>query len=145
MADSTGIVTSWTYDPYGKATYTGVAQSNPFLYTGRELDGTGLYYYRARYYHPTLQRFIAEDPIGFKGGANIYAYVGGNPISRIDPTGLAPSCGGNAAACIQGCAATGQAMASSCSALPPGAPRLICLAFAEAWVTGCIAVCLAKD
>ena len=41
MADSTGIVTSWTYDPYGKATYTGVAQSNPFLYTGRELDGTG--------------------------------------------------------------------------------------------------------
>ena len=41
MADSAGIVTSWTYDPYGKATYTGAAQSNPFLYTGRELDGTG--------------------------------------------------------------------------------------------------------
>ena len=88
MADGTGIVTSWTYDPYGKATYTGVAQSNPFLYTGRELDGTGLYYYRARYYHPTLNRFIAEDPIGFGGGANIYAYVKGNPISNGDPLGL---------------------------------------------------------
>ena len=88
MADGTGIQTSWTYDPYGKATYTGVAQSNPFLYTGRELDGTGLYYYRARYYHPTLNRFIAEDPIGLAGGANIYAYVGGNPISNFDPLGL---------------------------------------------------------
>ena len=42
MADSTGIVTSWTYDAYGKATYTELAQSNPYLYTGRELDGTGL-------------------------------------------------------------------------------------------------------
>ena len=88
LADGTGIVTSWTYDPYGKGTYTGVAQSNPFLYTGRELDGTGLYYYRARYYHPTLHRFIAEDPIGFAGGANIYGYVGGNPVSRIDLLGL---------------------------------------------------------
>ena len=70
MADSTGIVTSWTYDPYGKATYTGVAQSNPFLYTGRELDGTGLYYYRARYYHPTLQRFIAENVESKGPGSN---------------------------------------------------------------------------
>ena len=99
MADGTGIVTSWTYDPYGKATYTGVAQSNPFLYTGRELDGTGLYYYRARYYHPTLNRFIAEDPIGFAGGSNVYAYVGGNPISLVDPLGLASSCGQKIAQC----------------------------------------------
>ena len=88
MADGSGIVTSWTYDPYGKATYTGVAQSNPFLYTGRELDGTDLYYYRARYYHPTLQRFIAEDPIGFAGGANVYGYVGGNPLNFTDAIGL---------------------------------------------------------
>jgi len=35
-----------------------------FRYTGRENDGTGLYYYRARYYHPGAKRFIAEDPIG---------------------------------------------------------------------------------
>ena len=87
MADSTGIVTSWTYDAYGKATYTGQNQSNSYLYTGRELDGTGLYYYRARYYHPTLSRFISEDPIGIAAGPNSYAYVGGNPVSFVDPQG----------------------------------------------------------
>ena len=88
MADSTGIITSWTYDAYGKATYTGVAQSNPYLYTGRELDGTGLYYYRARYYHPVLSRFVSEDPIGLAAGPNVYAYVGGNPVSYSDALGL---------------------------------------------------------
>jgi uncharacterized protein RhaS with RHS repeats len=48
-----------------------------------------LYYYRARYYSPRLQRFISEDPIGFLGGdANVYAYVGEDPVSRRDPSGL---------------------------------------------------------
>jgi RHS repeat-associated protein len=56
--------------------------------SGRENDGTGLYFYRARYYDPTLQRFISEDPIGFGGGqANLYAYVGNSPLNMIDPTG----------------------------------------------------------
>jgi len=35
--------------------------SNPFQYTGRENDGTGLYYYRAQYYAPKLHRFLSED------------------------------------------------------------------------------------
>lgn len=46
-------------------------------------------YYRARYYHPGLQRFISEDPLGFAAGdPNLYAYVGNNPIDRRDPLGL---------------------------------------------------------
>ena len=56
--------------------------------TGRENDKTGLYYYRARYYSPTLQRFIREDPIGFYGGINFYAYVRNNPVNWRDPWGL---------------------------------------------------------
>lgn len=49
---------------------------------------TGLYYYRARYYDPKVGRFISEDPIGFVGGVNFYAYVNGNPASFVDPLGL---------------------------------------------------------
>jgi RHS repeat-associated protein len=45
-------------------------------------------YCRARYYHPELQRFISEDPIGFAGGdANLYAYVANQPTLFRDPTG----------------------------------------------------------
>jgi len=70
--------------------------ANAFQYTGRENDGpalsgvegTGLYYYRARYYQPRLQRFIAEDPIGLTAGVNFYAYVENKPANWIDPLGL---------------------------------------------------------
>jgi len=40
----------------------GPDDGNPLQYTGREVDGTGLYYYRARYYDPVLKRFISDDP-----------------------------------------------------------------------------------
>ena len=41
-------------------------------------------YYRARYYDQNLGRFIGQDPIGFWGGVNFYAYVAGGPIGRRD-------------------------------------------------------------
>lgn len=61
-------------------------------YTGREPDETGLIFYRARYYDPTLGRFTQRDPIGLRGGLNRYSYVGGNPVSRVDPSGECPWC-----------------------------------------------------
>ena len=89
LTDGVGAIkTQYTYDPFGGATITGETSDNPFQYTGRENDGTGLYYYRARYYSPELHRFISEDPIGLGGGINVYAYVGNSPIIRIDPLGL---------------------------------------------------------
>ncbi|WP_194714283.1 RHS repeat-associated core domain-containing protein [Noviherbaspirillum soli] len=89
LADGAGQVrTTYQYEPYGATTVQGEASANSLQYTGRENDGTGLYYYRARYYHPGLGRFAAEDPIGLAGGINVYAYVGGNPILYIDPEGL---------------------------------------------------------
>jgi len=81
-----GTSASW-YEPYGEVSATG-SSNNPYQYTGRENDGTGLYYYRARYYSPSLKRFISEDPMGLAAGLNSYAYVGGNPIAFRDPLGL---------------------------------------------------------
>jgi uncharacterized protein RhaS with RHS repeats len=49
----------------------------------------GLYYYKARFYSPTLGRFLQTDPAGTKDDLNLYAYVGNNPVNRVDPTGLA--------------------------------------------------------
>jgi RHS repeat-associated protein len=92
LTDNTGAVqTEYTYEPFGTTTTSGAASTNATQYTGRENDGTGLYYYRARYYQPGLQRFISEDPIGFRGGdVNLYAYVQNAPMSLVDPGGLGP-------------------------------------------------------
>lgn len=111
LTDSAGVIqTRYTHDPYGNTTTTGQASTNPFQYTGRENDNTGLYYYRARYYSPAYQRFVSEDPIGFGGGDwNLYGYVGNNPHRWIDPMGLAPSWVGPAGAVI---GVTGGALAA---------------------------------
>ena len=89
VTDGTGAIkTSYGYDPYGSSSVTGTANGNSYQYAGRQNDGTGLYYNRARYYNPAWGRFISEDPLGLAGGINRFAYAGGNPISFRDPTGL---------------------------------------------------------
>ncbi len=88
LTTSTGSAqATYTYDPYGAASISG-STTNSYDYTGRESDGLGLHYYRARYYNPSTGRFISEDPIGFAGGINKYAYTGDNPISFRDPFGM---------------------------------------------------------
>jgi len=57
-------------------------------YTGREPDATGLVQYRARYYDPSIGRFISKDPAGMPDGVNRYAYVANSPTNYVDPTGL---------------------------------------------------------
>ncbi len=91
LTDTNGIVAqSYIYDSFGNIDQQVGTLSNPYTYTGRELDSeSGLYYYRARYYDPSIGRFINEDPIGFAGGsANFYGYVQNNPVNFIDPDGL---------------------------------------------------------
>jgi RHS repeat-associated protein len=51
-------------------------------------DTPNLCYYRARYYDSASGRFLSEDPIGFEGGPNFYAYVNSNATNLSDPTGL---------------------------------------------------------
>jgi RHS repeat-associated protein len=89
LADSSGAVqSSYTFEPFGNTTVTGATTTNSFAYTGRELDATGLYFYRARYYNPSFQRFISEDPLGANGGPNLYQYAGSSPSNFTDPLGL---------------------------------------------------------
>lgn len=82
------VKTQYTYSPYGETTASGEANANALQYTGRENDGTGLYFYRARYYNPAIGRFITSDPIGLAGGINTYTYVENRPRMLTDPMGL---------------------------------------------------------
>jgi RHS repeat-associated protein len=88
VTNSSGTnIAQYTYEPFGNTTITGSSNST-YQYTGRENDGTGVYFYRARYYNQTTQRFVSEDPIDFEDGTNKYQYVANSPPNFTDPRGL---------------------------------------------------------
>ncbi len=82
------IATSYGYEPFRATAASGAASSNSYQFTGRELDPTGLYYLRNRYYNPMLGRFLSPDPVGIAGGINLYAYTFDDPMNWVDPSGL---------------------------------------------------------
>jgi len=85
--DGTTTVKRYTYDAYGNAISDNGEDDNPYRYCGESYDEeTGLYYLRARYYDPSIGRFMSEDPA--QDGLNWYVYCGNNPVMYIDPLGL---------------------------------------------------------
>ncbi|WP_428743770.1 RHS repeat-associated core domain-containing protein, partial [Sulfurimonas sp.] len=90
------IVESFIYDEsYGTILLHNKLEQtyNPYCYTAREFESDDLYYYRARYYDPTIQRFLSKDPIEFlSGDYNFYRYVGNDPLNFIDPSGMKKGC-----------------------------------------------------
>jgi RHS repeat-associated protein len=91
LTDASGTtVESYEYTPYGETRKTAsVETGNPYGFTGREYDADDLYYYRARYYAPSLQRFITQDPIELAAGDyNFYRYVMNDPVNQTDSSGM---------------------------------------------------------
>ncbi len=83
------VVESYEYSSFGETRRHGNKVKQPYGYTGREWDHEiGLYFYRARYYDSEVGRFIGKDPIGLRGGINLFAYTANNPINKSDPSGL---------------------------------------------------------
>jgi RHS repeat-associated protein len=91
MTDSAAQVV-WDHEtlPFGTtAAVIGLADSD-LRFPGQYFDAeSGLHYNYFRDYDPATGRYIQSDPIGLSGGLNTYAYVGGNPVNRVDPLGLA--------------------------------------------------------
>ena len=88
------IVSYEEYAPYGATVYAAGSSFaevslKDFRYAGRGRDkATGLYYYGARYYAPWLGRWLSPDPAGDIDGLNLYAFVGGDPVSHTDIGGF---------------------------------------------------------
>jgi len=94
-ANSGYVLNSYEYDIWGNPRQDALTQeemSNPFRYAGEVFDAeSGMIYLRARYYDPSVGRFISEDT--YKGqvdnplSLNRYTYVLNNPLRYWDPSG----------------------------------------------------------
>ena len=93
LTDETGAVTkSYTYDAFGVEQNIDDADDNAFRYCGEYYDSeSGTIYLRARYYDPTIGRFISRDSVAGKNtdplSLNLYTYCHNNPIIGTDPSG----------------------------------------------------------
>jgi RHS repeat-associated protein len=92
---SVSIEAEYTYCAFGNL-IEGNDHDNPYGFTGEQQfnEPDGLIFLRARYYDPSVGRFISRDPLGMIDGPNMYLYVHNNPVNYIDPTGMiAQTCG----------------------------------------------------
>jgi RHS repeat-associated protein len=95
MTDSSGnLVAQYSYTPDGRGTKVkGNTVDSDFLYAGmydHQPSSFNLAVHRA--YNPSLGRWMSRDPIGERGGLNLFAYVGNNPVKFRDPMGLLAQC-----------------------------------------------------
>jgi len=92
MTDDTGtVIWEAVYKPFGEAeVHSQSSVVNNFRFPGQYYDEeTGWHYNYHRYYDPKTGRYLTPDPIGLLGAANLFAYVGNNPVNLFDLMGLA--------------------------------------------------------
>jgi RHS repeat-associated protein len=99
MAHTITVLVSWLWDSkeaYGYQSPNEDPGSTGFLFhlnarmPSQELDAeTGFFHNGFRDYDPASGRYVESDPLGLAAGWNTYAYVGGDPVMRRDPFGLA--------------------------------------------------------
>jgi RHS repeat-associated protein len=81
----------YEYDPFGNTVVALRldATDNPFRFSTKWFDNdTGLGYWGYRWYGPGMGRWLSRDPIGIRGGLNLYAFCRNRAIDRIDRVGL---------------------------------------------------------
>ena len=80
----------WDSDPFGLTLPTSsIGLTYNLRFPGQQYDAdTGYHYNWNRDYNPWTGRYLQADPIGLAGGLSRYGYVGGNPLSRVDPMGM---------------------------------------------------------
>jgi RHS repeat-associated protein len=96
VADTTdsgaNVLTAYRYDAFGHTLSGGQGYDNDLQFVGapgvRNQGRDGLTYMRNRWYDPTVGRFLTKDPIGFRGGINLYEYAMNNPVHDWDSSGL---------------------------------------------------------
>lgn len=88
LSTSGSISSSFSYSESGSLTAASGSVSTPILYDGAIFDsGSGLYYLLNRFYDPTTGQFVSVDPL-VNLTSESYAFVNGNPVNQVDPTGL---------------------------------------------------------
>lgn len=94
LNDRGGLITYEEYFPYGSTAFVcgDILRDVPrrlLRFLGKiQDDVTGLYYFEHRYYSPYIGNWLSPDPAGAVDSSNLYEYVGGDPINRVDPHGL---------------------------------------------------------
>jgi len=93
VSASATVVTSYDYDVWGSPTESHLSGniSTHYQFTGRPYrEASSLHYYRARYLAHNVGRFISRDPLWHltRRAVQLYPYVGNNPATFVDPSGL---------------------------------------------------------
>ncbi len=113
---------NYAYGPFGEVIRaTGpMAKINPFRFSTKyDDDETDLLYYGYRYYNPSTGRWLSRDPIGEKGGLNLYGYTRNDSIDRVDLLGQEESETLNDPAYLQMLAQVGKPCCDKPAWLPP--------------------------